>query len=144
MNEPPQDDFGKQRYRQPWVAESLFLWRYSKPAWTRSCAACCRWPCFGMGVGLDDPQRSLPTPTILWFCNKHEIHLAFQILKRFLVQEVSGTSASILKHQTASYNSRFTLQEMTQTLSYSLRRSDLCSSACVLYCGHHRKADHSI
>jgi len=22
----------------------------------------------GQGVGLGDPQRSLPTPTILWFC----------------------------------------------------------------------------
>ena len=40
----------------------------ARPAWTRSCAACCRWPCFSRGVGLDDPQRSLPTPTILWFC----------------------------------------------------------------------------
>ena len=48
---------------------SLLLWRYSRPVWTRSCAACCRWPCFGRGVGLDDPQRSLPTPTILWFCD---------------------------------------------------------------------------
>ena len=48
---------------------SLLLWRYSRPAWTRSCAAYCRWPCFGRGVGLDDPQRSLPTPTILWFCD---------------------------------------------------------------------------
>ena len=48
---------------------SLLLWRYSRPAWTRSCAACCRWPCFGGGAGLDDPQRSLPTPTILWFCD---------------------------------------------------------------------------
>jgi len=38
-------------------------------AWTRSCAACCRWPCFARRVGLDDPQRSLPTPTILWFCD---------------------------------------------------------------------------
>jgi len=37
-------------------------------AWTRSCAACCTWPCFGRSVGPDDPQRSLPTPTILWFC----------------------------------------------------------------------------
>ena len=46
----------------------LLLWRYSRPAWTRSCAACCRWPCFGRGVGLDDPQRSLPTLNILWFC----------------------------------------------------------------------------
>ena len=46
---------------------SLLLWRYSRPAWMRSCAACCRWPCFGWRVGLDDPQRSLPTPTILWF-----------------------------------------------------------------------------
>ena len=48
----------------PW---SLLLWRYSRPAWTRSSAACCRWPGFGRRVGLDDPQRSLPTPTILWF-----------------------------------------------------------------------------
>ena len=48
---------------------SLLLWRYSSPAWTRSCAACCRWPCFGRGVGLDDPQSSLPTLNILWFCD---------------------------------------------------------------------------
>jgi len=31
---------------------SLLLWRYSRPAWTRSCAAYCRWPCFGRRVGL--------------------------------------------------------------------------------------------
>ena len=51
---------------------SLPGWRYSRPAWTRSCAACCRWPCvwFSRGLGLVDPQRSLPTPTILWFCEK--------------------------------------------------------------------------
>ena len=42
---------------------SLLLWRYSKPTWTWSCAAWSRWPCFGRGVGLDDLQRSLPTPT---------------------------------------------------------------------------------
>ena len=48
---------------------SLLLWRYSRPVWTRSSAACCRWPCFGRGGGLDDPQSSLPTPTILWFCD---------------------------------------------------------------------------
>ena len=48
---------------------SLLLWRYSRLAWTRSCAACCRWPCFIRRAGLDDPQRSLPTPTILWFCD---------------------------------------------------------------------------
>ena len=40
------------------------------PTWTRSCAACCRWPCFSRRVGLDDPQRSLPTPNILWFYDK--------------------------------------------------------------------------
>ena len=48
---------------------SLLLWRYSRPAWTRSSTTYCRWPCFGRRVGLDDPQRSLPTPTILWFCD---------------------------------------------------------------------------
>jgi len=46
---------------------SLLVWRYSRPAWTRSCAAFCRGPCFGRGVGLHDLQRSLPTPTILRF-----------------------------------------------------------------------------
>jgi len=29
---------------------SLLLWRYSRRAWTRSCAACCRWPFFGRGL----------------------------------------------------------------------------------------------
>ena len=45
---------------------SLLLWRYSKPTCMWSCAVCCRWPCFGRGAGLDDSQRSLPTPNILW------------------------------------------------------------------------------
>ena len=54
---------------------SLFPWRYSKPAWTTSSAACCRWPCFGRGVGLDDPQRSLTTLNILWFCDSvNQLH----------------------------------------------------------------------
>ena len=48
---------------------SLLLWRYARPAWTRSSAACCRWSYFGRRVGLDDPQRSLKTPTILWLCD---------------------------------------------------------------------------
>jgi len=53
----------------PGMLWSPLLWRYSRPAWTRSCAACCRWPCFGRAVGLDDPQRSLPTPNVLCFCD---------------------------------------------------------------------------
>ena len=48
---------------------SLLLWRYSRPTWTTSSTTYCRWPCFGRSVGLDDPQRSLPSPTILWFCD---------------------------------------------------------------------------
>ena len=44
----------------PGRLRSLLLWRYSRPTWTRSCAVCCRRPCFGRGVGLDGPQRSLP------------------------------------------------------------------------------------
>ena len=48
---------------------SLLLWSYSRPTWTCFFAACCRWPCFGRRVGLDDPQRSVPDPAILWFCN---------------------------------------------------------------------------
>ena len=56
---------------------SLLLWRYSRPAWTRSCAACFWWPCFCRGVGLGDPQRSLPTPAILWFCDS--VRCAFTV-----------------------------------------------------------------
>ena len=35
------------------------------PAWT------------GRGVGLDDPQRSLPTPNILWFCDLVSLFVNF-------------------------------------------------------------------
>ena len=35
----------------------------------RSSATCSRWHCFGRAVGLNDLQRSLPTPNILWFCD---------------------------------------------------------------------------
>ena len=58
----------------------LLFWRHSKSTWMKSCAVCSRWPCFSRGVGLDDLQRSLPTPTILWstisnfFSPLHHIH----------------------------------------------------------------------
>ena len=32
----------------------LLLWRYSRLAWTKSCAAYCRKPCFGRGLGFCD------------------------------------------------------------------------------------------
>ena len=63
------DTHSNKNYFCPEGLWSLLLWRYSRPVWTRSCAACCRWPCFGRRVGLDDPQTSLPTPAILWFCD---------------------------------------------------------------------------
>jgi len=46
--------FWRWRSPGPGCPEGLWslLWRYSRPAWTRSCAAYCRWPCFGRGVGL--------------------------------------------------------------------------------------------
>jgi len=34
------------------VYTSLSAYVIDRPAWTRSCAACCRWPCFGRRVGL--------------------------------------------------------------------------------------------
>jgi len=48
----------------------ISLWRYSRPAWTRSCAACCRWPCLGRGVGLTWPTEVPSNPyhsVTLWF-----------------------------------------------------------------------------
>ena len=49
---------------------SFLLWRYSGPTWLRSCAACCRWPCFSRGVGLRWPREVPSNPehsVILWF-----------------------------------------------------------------------------
>jgi len=68
---------------------SVLLWSHSRPAWTRSCAACCRWPCFGRRVGLHDAQRFIPTPSILWFCDSviivesktHRLEKTFKIIK---------------------------------------------------------------
>ena len=59
----------------------LLLWRYSRPVWRRSCAACSRWPCFSRGVGQGDPQRSLPAPNILWFCEAW-CHLGHPIIEK--------------------------------------------------------------
>ena len=85
---------------------SLLLWRYSRPAWTRSSTTYCRWPCFGRRFGLDDPQRSLPTPTILWFCeiltwHAVQVHLSPGLaeLRRltclwFSIQSVSTSDVS--------------------------------------------------
>ena len=56
----------------------LLLWRYSRPAWTWSSTTYCRWPFFGRRVGLDDPQRSLPTRTILWFCDSVSSAVVFE------------------------------------------------------------------
>ena len=66
---------------------SLLLWRCSRPVWTRSCAACCRWPCFGRGVGLDDPQRSLLTPNVVWFCGS--VKLSRPSAENSIVSETS-------------------------------------------------------
>jgi len=45
---------------------SLLLWRYSRPAWTQSCAACSGWPCFGRG--LDEMTHRGPFQP-LTFCD---------------------------------------------------------------------------
>lgn len=52
-------------------AERLWslVWRYSKPMWTPTCSTC-RGELLWQGIGPDDLQRSLPTPTVLWTWSK--------------------------------------------------------------------------
>lgn len=45
----------------------ITLW-HSGLAWTHSCANYSKWTCFSRWVGPDDVERSLPSPTSLWFC----------------------------------------------------------------------------
>jgi len=87
---------------------SLLLWRYLRPTWTRSCAACCRWPCFGRGVGLDDPQRSLPSPTIPWFCDS---------VIRIQAGNIESLLSSGLSTYTQSYISTFVSEMQCQFIS---------------------------
>ena len=47
--------------------------RYSKTIRTWSWATGWRWACLSRGVRADDLQRSLPTSTILWFCEDQNI-----------------------------------------------------------------------
>ena len=51
--------------------------------------AFCRWPCFGRRVGLDDPQRSLPTPTILWLCDSVKESLRNHVFSRLIRAELN-------------------------------------------------------
>jgi len=88
---------------------SLLLWRYSRPAWTRSCAACCRRPFFGRGVGLDDPQRSLPTPTILWFCDSETLSQPSSTWKGAYKKSEEGFFAKACSNRTRA--SGFKLKE---------------------------------
>ena len=67
----------------------------------QQCAACCRWPCFGRRVGLDDPQRSLPTPTILWFCDSVSLLQLF-VLSFFDFQVIEEPCCSDHLKQIAS------------------------------------------
>ena len=79
---------------------SLLLWRYSRSAWTRSSAAFCSWPRFWQGVGLGDPQRSLPTPNTLWFCDSpredikvvKEQNMNSQLIKSADAEKVRGVA----------------------------------------------------
>ena len=51
---------------------SLLLWSYSRPAWTRSSTAYCRWLCFGRGGWTRWPTEVPSNPyhsVILWFCD---------------------------------------------------------------------------
>lgn len=61
--------WGCQSTEHPREVVECSLWRHSKPAWIHSCVTSSGWPCHGSGMGLDDLQRSLPTPTLLWFCD---------------------------------------------------------------------------
>ena len=77
---------------------SLPLRRYSRPAWMQSCAACSRWPCFSRGVRLDAPQRSLPTPTIPWFCDSSRNHSLFTLFHATPNFMLTKSVKSILSH----------------------------------------------
>jgi len=88
----------------------LLLWRYSRPTWTRSCGTCCRWPCFSRGVGLDDPQRFLPTPNILWFCD---------VLEYTRLLPLSGNESIILFEITFDVRYHFSHTNHIQHCSHS-------------------------
>ena len=118
---------------------SLILWRYSRPAWTRSCAACSRWPCFSRRVGLDDPQRSLPTPNILWFCE------ATDILLTPTLRELEGPGHHWLKFKESVYellDTQVVLKFPSRSLKISKWQTYQCLwNAIYILCNVWRRRD---
>jgi len=55
--------------RLPGRLWSLLLWRYSRSSWTPTCAACYSLCCREAALQGGWTRWSLPTPTILWFCD---------------------------------------------------------------------------
>lgn len=70
---------------------SLHYWRYWKDIWMWSWATCFKWPC------LSDPQRSLPSTTVLWFCCRICIkHCQISFKKNFNCLKIKVINALIL------------------------------------------------
>ena len=61
---------------------SLLLWRYLRPAWTRSCAACSGWPCFGRRLDWVTHRGPFQHPT---FCDSVTTLLAFTRLSFYVL-----------------------------------------------------------
>lgn len=84
---------------------SLCLWRYSRVICTQSQAACSRWLCLRKGFGPNDFQRSLPSSTILQFCDIHSLSVPASVTAHILqvnqgACNIHGLSCSCLKVDT--------------------------------------------
>jgi len=104
----------------------LLLWRYSRPAWTRSCAACSRWPCFGRGCWTRWPTDvpSNPDHSVILWCEN-----------RLAAWTVSATanchSLHYFLHQTGKTSTSG--QQERDRHGFSSRRPE-CSSRSIFLC----------
>lgn len=62
------------------VSHNILMGKIKKHGWdewtVRWIEDCSTWTCLSRGIGLDDLQRYLCIPTILWFCDVNYIFLA--------------------------------------------------------------------
>lgn len=79
-------------------------WRSLKAIWTLSCLS--------RGVRSDHLQRSLPTSSILWFCERNNI------LQEFVYFFICFWCFSSQHHRKRSYHSVFLIQPWKRVLSY--------------------------
>ena len=91
---------------------SLLLWRYSRPAWMRCCAACSGWPCLGRGLGWVTHRGAFQPPP---FCDSVIPLTELKCSWAAMEMVPSAASALVTEYQHGAFSGFVTESESGET-----------------------------